>query len=190
MAWHHIIPFPVLREVWNRLVDQMIATQFPEARTAIRQYLLLCGARYPNLEDLIDRIRAVDTRQKRTGHHHLPPLENWEVVQLQTDAVWPPWNTVEGPRREKRSDDPADHYLDRFTAGLKPGEAVRMRTIEVLYGQLQLFIDAGAAPGPASLRALAEAASMARPILSGSLPIQYRDEMWTQDGANRWRKAR
>jgi hypothetical protein len=58
MAWHHIIPYPVLRDVWNRLVDQHIATQLAEARVAIRQYLLLCNRNQPKLDDLIDRMRA------------------------------------------------------------------------------------------------------------------------------------
>ena len=189
MAWHHIIPFTVLCEVWNRLVDQLIKTQLPEARTAIRQYLLLCGAKQSSLEALIDRIRAENTDQKRAGHHHLPPLDGGEALQLQTDAVWPPWNAVEGPRGEIRTDDPANRYLDRFTGGLTPQEAIRMRAIESLFAQLQVFLGAGPAPGAGSLRALAQAASTARPYLGQAPPIPYRDEMWVKDGAG-WRKSR
>ena len=89
MAWHHVIPFSVLREVWNRLVDQHIATQFPEARITIRQYLLLADRNLPNLDDMIDRMRAEDKSQRRSGHHELPPLDVAEAHRLATAAVWP-----------------------------------------------------------------------------------------------------
>ena len=71
MAWHHIIPFSLLREVWNRLVDQHIATELGEARMAIRQYLLLADRNQPNLDALIDRTRAENTVQRRAAHHDL-----------------------------------------------------------------------------------------------------------------------
>jgi hypothetical protein len=190
MAWHHIVPFAILQKVWNRLVDQFIGTHLPEARTAIRQYLLLCGARETNLETLIDRMRALNTTQRRAGHHSLPLLEDGDVLKLQEYAVWPPWNAVEGPKKENRTDDPADSGLDRFTCGLTPPESARIRAIEALFRHLQPFIASGANPGPASLRALADAASSARPILQASLPIRYRRDMWVQDGPGKWRKCR
>jgi len=188
MAWHHIIPFSLLREVWNRLVDQQIATELAEARVAIRQYLVLCDRNQRNLDDLIDRMRAENTEQKRAGHHQLRPIEVFEAHQLATVAVWPPWNAVEGPRR--RSDDPQDRYFDRFTSGLRAGEAARMSVIETLFNNFQAFAGAGPAPGPGSLRALIQAASTARPIVSCDLPIRYRPEMWVDDGAGLWRKRR
>jgi hypothetical protein len=188
MAWHHIIPFSLLRDVWNRLVDQHIATQLAEARVAIRQYLLLCDRNQPNLDALIDRIRAESTDQKRAGHHHLQPLDVSEAHQLATAAVWPPWNAVEGPLR--RSDDPQNRYFDRFTFGLTAEEAARMSAIETLFGHFRMFVSGGPAPGPGSLRALSQAASTARPILGCDLPIYYRAEMWVNDGAGMWRKRR
>lgn len=188
MAWHHVIPFSLLRDVWNHLVDQHIATQFPEARVAVRQYLLLCDANQPNLEALIDRMRAENKDQKRAGHHQLQPLDVSEAHQLATVAVWPPWNAVEGPQR--RSDDPEDRYYDRFTSGLTPEEVARMRQIEALFGRFQSFVSVGPAPGPDSLRALAQAATMARPIIARCLPIRYRQDMWVKDGGGLWRKSR
>ncbi len=188
MAWHHIIPFSMLREVWNRLVDQHIATQFAEARVAIRQYLLLADRNLPNLDALIDRMRAENTEQRRAGHHLLPPLDVAEAHQLATAAVWPAWNAVEGPQR--RSDDPQNRYFDRFTFGLTAEEGARMRVIETLFGQFQMFVGAGPAPGPGSLRTLAQAASTARPVVGCDLPIRYRPDMWVQDGPGLWRKRR
>jgi len=188
MAWHHIIPFSLLRQVWNRLVDQHVATELAEARVVIRQYLLLADRNQPNVDALIDRMRAVNTDQRRAGHHNLQPLTVSEAHQLATAAVWPAWNAVEGPQR--RSDDPEDRYFDRFTSGLTIDEAARMTAIEVLYRQLQAFANAGPAPGRVSLRALAQAVSGARPMLRCDLPIRYRPEMWVADGAGVWRKRR
>src|SRR4051812_15367999 len=88
MAWHHIIPFSVLRDVWNRLVDQHVATQLPEARTAIRQFLVLVDASLPNVDSLVDRIRAANTRQDRAGHNPLRPLEVHEANRLGVAATW------------------------------------------------------------------------------------------------------
>lgn len=157
MAWHHVIPFSVLREVWNRLVDQHIATQLPEARVAIRQYLLLADRNLPNPDDLIDRMRAENTSQRRAAHRELRPLDVGEAHRLATAAVWPAWNAVEGPR--DRTDDPQDRYFDRFTSGLTVEEATRMKSVETLFGDFQRFINAGPAPGAGSLRALADATS-------------------------------
>jgi len=188
MAWHHIIPFSVLREVWNRLVDQQIATQLPEARVAIRQYLLLADRKMLNLDDLIDRMRAENTSQRRAAHHELRPLDVEEAHRLATAAVWPAWNAVEGPQH--RTDDPQDRYFDRFTSGLTLEEATRMKSVEALFGDFQRFINAGAAPGSGSLRALADAMSRVRSIVSCDLPIRHRAELWVDEGSGRWRKRR
>jgi hypothetical protein len=186
MTWHHIIPCAVLIAVWNRLVDAHINTAVPEARTAIGQYLRLCDGGLPNLEDLVDRIRAANETQRRTIHHQLRPLDVAEANQLQTAAMWPAWNAVQGPRN--RSDDPQDRYFDRFTAGLTAEEKSRMNAIEMLFGQLQTF--AAIQVDPATLRALANTASIARSTLGRAVPIQYRADMWVEERDRRWRKNR
>ena len=188
MSWHHILPFYLLRDVWNRLVDQHIGTEFAEARVAIRQYLLLADRSLPNLENMIDRMRAENNTQKRAGTARLEPLNVAEAHQLGTAAVWPAWSAVEGPKN--RSDDPHDRYFDRFTFGLTSEEARRMNTIEGLFSAFQRFVDTGPAPGPGNLRALGEAASFARSTLAGAQPIRYRADMWVQDHAGLWRKRR
>jgi hypothetical protein len=189
MAWHHIIPRSMLRVVWNGLVDQHIATETAEARLAIRQYLLLADRSLAkNIDALIDRIRAANTDQRRASHHPLHPLSVAESNQLKTAALWPAWNAVEGPKQ--RSDDPQNRYFDRFTAGLTPEEAARMRAIEVLFGHLHAFTKACPSPGPADLRSLAQAASLARRVLFCDLPIPFRPEMWVHEPGGQWRKRR
>lgn len=170
-------------------MDQHIATQLPEARVAIRQYLLLASRGIQDLENLIDRIRAGNNAQRRAGHNPLRPLEVFEANRLAVAATWPPWNIVGGPSKERRSDDPNDHQLDRFTVGLTSVESARMAGIAGLYETLQGFIASGAAPGPTSLRTLAQAAAAARSTLSCDSPIPYRPEMWIQENGL-WRKRR
>jgi len=188
MAWHHIIPCAVLIAVWNRLVDQHLGTAIPEARTAIAQYLRLCDGELPNVDQLVDRMRVQNTTQRRAGHNPLRALDDGEVLLLQSAAVWPAWNVVQGP--DRRSDDPHDRYLDRFTNGLTAEEARRMRAVEMLFEQLQRFLDSGMAPGPAGLRGLAVAASVARAGIGRATPIPYRADMWVTDRAGLWRKNR
>jgi hypothetical protein len=188
MAWHHVIPFSVLRNVWNRLVDQHISTQIPEARTAIRQYLLLVNRNLPHAEDLIDRMRAGSRSRQRTGHHELAPLDVAEAHCLATAAAWPAWNVVEGPRR--RIDDPRDRYLDRFSSGLTPEESVRMQAVETLFADLKTFIAAGPVLLPGTLRALADASARTRPLVACHSPIRYRPELWVDAGGGKWRKRR
>lgn len=191
MAWHHIIPYHLLRDVWNRLVDQHIATQLPEARIAIRQYLILCDPTLSNRDNLIDRIRAESTAQRRAGHHYLQPLADDEVLRLQTAAVWPAWNTVEGPDKDCRSDDPGEHQVDRFTHGLTAEQVTRTREAELLFRPFQLFVAAGPAPGPNSLGALAGSAARARPFLGGDSPIRYSSDIWIKDpSTGKWHKRR
>ena len=186
-AWHHIIPFSLLRDVWNRLVDRYIATDLAEARTAIRHYLLLADRNQPDIDALLDRLRAENAR-RRAAHHQLQPLTVAEALRLATAAVWPAWNAVEGPRN--RSDDPQDSYIDRFTFGLTPVETARMRTIEFLFAEFERFVNAGPTPGPNQLRALAQALAVARPTVWCESPIRYRAEMWVEETPGRWRKRR
>jgi len=187
-AWHHILPFSLLRDVWNRLVDRHIESQIPEARVALRQYLLLLDRSLPGADSLIDRMRAENTGQRRAGHNTLQPLTVSEAHQLATAAVWPPWNTVEGPAR--RSDDPGDTYFDRFTSGLTAEESARMLTIERLFRQLNSFIQSGPVPSAGSLAQLTQSVLAARPALACDRPIAYRPEMWVQDAGGLWRKRR
>src|SRR4051812_30541135 len=114
MSWHHIIPYHLLRDVWNCLVYQHIETQLPEARVAIRQYLLTCDPMLLSRDNLIARMRAENTRQERAKDNYLQPLDSWEILELQTAAVWPAWNTVQGPNADSRDDDPGEHQVDRF----------------------------------------------------------------------------
>ena len=187
-AWHHIIPYSTLCSVWNALVDQHIATELPEARVALRQYLALCDRDLPNLDGLVDRIRAARADLRRAGHNVLMPLTVAESNQLGTAAVWPAWNIVEGPAN--RSDDPQDRDLDRFTAGLTAEEMGRMRAIETLYGALRVFVGAGPAPGASAMRSVGEAAQMARNVLNVNRPIRFRADLWEQGPDRRWKKRR
>jgi hypothetical protein len=193
MSWHHIISFVLLRDVWNRLVDRQINTDVPEARAAIRQYLLLSDRTLQShLDTLIERMRADRTDPRPASHYHLEPLNMAEVLRLREAAVWPVWNTVGGPMNTLRIDNPLDGRCDRFRGGLTNEEVFRMGAIERLYDHFLDFVNADAAT-PAILGDLARAASSARPFLRGCTePIRYRQDMWVlvNNQANLWRKRR
>ena len=185
MAWHHIIPFALLNEVWNRLVDQHLDTEVPEARTAVRQYLLLSDRNLPNVDMLIEQMRVRNIEQRRASHYRPQSLSVPEWHQMATAAVWPAWNTVEGPAQ--RTDDPGNSF-DRFIVGLTVEEAARMRVVESLFHHFQTFVNATAGIG--SLRAFIQAVNVARPNIYCDMPMRYRPEMWVQVGPKLWRKRR
>jgi len=186
VAWYHIIPFSLLRTVWNQLVDQQINTQLPEARVAIRQYLVLADARLQNVDALVDRIRAENTTQRRAGHNNLQPLTVVEADQLASVAAWPAWDVVEGPT--PRSDDPGDQ-LDRFTVGLLPAEIAQMKALEHLFSAFKQFANAGPGSGASGLSTLSHELAIERSNVARELPIRLRAEMWVEDGT-KWRKNR
>ncbi len=84
MSWHHIIPFPILRDVWNRLVDQHVGTALPDARVAIRQYLLLSNCNLPNLDAFVDRMRVENSDQE--AFHS---IIGWSSSAFQRRIYWP-----------------------------------------------------------------------------------------------------
>jgi hypothetical protein len=65
-----------------------------------------------------------------------------------------------------------------------------MKSLEALFGDFQIFINAGPNPASGSLRALGDATSRVRSIVSCDLPIRYRAELWVDEGGDRWRKRR
>jgi hypothetical protein len=174
MTRHHILPYNLLRDTWNLLIAAFTATQLAEARTAIRQFLGVCNHRLPNVDTLLDRMRA--------NHLTVP-----ECNLLAETAVWSAWNIVEGP--SLRSDDPGDSGLDRFTFGVTFDEFKRMGVIENLYHALQQFA-ALPAPTAASLRTLIGELGVPRMTFTFvDHPIPFRPEMWEKEGTL-WHKRR
>lgn len=185
MSFHHIIPRSVLIRVFNRLLETHTHSAEAEARTCLFQFLALCNRNHPDLERTADRLRTNPAAPRRAGHNPLTLLSVPELTALHSTVIWPAWDVVEGP--SKRSDDPRDHYLDRFTVGLKPDEALQMRAIETLYPGLQAAI----ASGPSG--ALSAALRAARMTLNRESPIRFRANMWDwkdQDPRNAGRKLR
>jgi hypothetical protein len=199
MARHHVIPYPILRDVFNRLVDLHIYTDRPEARVTLRQYLSLCSRRLEHLDEKLDKMRFEDADRKRAGHFRLESLDTDEVNDLRTAAVWPAWNIVEGPHGDRRSDDPKDSegdlVLDRFMVGLEPAERDRMRTVENLSPRLKTFLESTPDPDLSALHALSSDITLARRLSGNDLvgcerPIPFRPEMWVKESDGLWRKRR
>ena len=206
-SWHHMIPDPLLRNVWNRLVDRHIGTEWPAARVTIRQFLSLCDRNLQDLDDRLESMRLCNREYllmanvRRAGHHPVQPLGTADASALATAAVWPVWNVVGGPNGKNRSDDPnrnqkipPERRFDRFQAGLTPPEEERMKVVEMLNARFLAFTDLGPEPGPDALRRLGDDLLAARRFSGNNLvgctePIPFREEMWVQDsGTGLWRK--
>lgn len=179
LVFHHLIPYAVLRDLWNLLIRECHDTEMAEARTALRQYMLLCARDFPDVDEWINRIRE-DRR-----------LDVADCGRLATLAVWPPWNVVEGPAGNIRLDDYGDHYMERFTFGLTAREHIRMQRIELLYHAFIQFLSAGLHPAPIDCRNLITTIAALRPDLVNEQPIPFRAEMWEMDeSTRRWKKRR
>ena len=182
-TYHHMIPYSLLRDVWNRLVDLHVGTRLPLAPVAIRRLLLLSDRRQTNVDGLIARMPANYESRSRSGQNKPEPLDHLDALKLQTAAVWAAWNTVEGP--SARSDDKTDQdrRLDRFV-GVAPEYS---RTIDTLYEHFQAFADS---PGSAQLPRFANVLSSARLVVYRDEPIPYSASMWVQEPGGLWRKRR
>jgi hypothetical protein len=177
LAWHHVIPFTVLAEVWNVLVERCVATQLAESQMAVRQFLALCSRYMPDIDGIILRMRRDE-------------LGVAECNQLAAVATWPPWNVVEGPAGNIRADDPGDWYIDRFTQGLNGAEQVRMRAVETLYSAFIMFTAAAQPVSAPALRDLAGTMMAYRASLACDAPIPFRETMWERGVDGYWRKRR
>lgn len=175
MARHHILPYNTLQDVWNRLVRSLVDTELAEARVAARQFLTMCNRKLTNIDTLLE--------QTRRGQ-----LTVVDCTTMEESAVWAPWNIVDGPNR--RSDDPGDSYVDRFTFGITPEEFSRMAVIERLYLTFEQFSRV-AQPDEAEFRMLVDSVSVARMSLGFvERPIPFRPEMWEREADGRWHKRR
>lgn len=186
MSWHHLIPYSLLKDVWKRLVDLHLARASKEAAMPIRQYLRLADRNLQALDQKLDRMRMSHSQQRRASHNEMRPLEIAEIDELRTAASWPVWNVVEGPNN--RSDDPKDHGFECFTFGLTPMQSTRMRCVELMYAEMQIFLASG--PGVESSQRFGGAIRTARQMAGGDEPIRYRAEMWVMEADGRWRKRR
>jgi hypothetical protein len=176
-TWHHVFPCSRFCNLWNAIVNSYRHSRQPEGPLAVRQFLGLCGMPAPQVDRWVDPIRSD------------PQGFNWEA--LFRAVVYPPWNIVEGPHTSIRDGDPGDAHIDRFVHGLTPGDQLRMRAVETFYERVQ-GIPIQADIPPASLRAIASAATLARSVMQRNTePIRFRLEMWARVGtSDRWIKRR
>ncbi|MEO8592752.1 MAG: hypothetical protein ABI759_05495 [Candidatus Solibacter sp.] len=185
MSWHHVIPRIVLRDCFNLLLDQHMAQDWPEARKALRQFLSLVRREWPDLDQLLDSMRA-DTRP-RASHTPWRPLDYvQDIMPLHAAVIWPAWNIVQGP--SSRSDNPGSGIFDRFQYGLTAPQPYRMRAIEGLFPRLKDFCASGPAPNRGALAILAEAVSNARPQVYDDRPVPFLPAMWVKENGGLWHK--
>lgn len=180
-GWHHIIPFSLLKGVWNILCDRYVDSAEAAARTAIRQYLSTLNSRIEGVDDLVDRMRA-ETGQSIAKHNPLKPLSYVEILSMHSAVTYPAWGLVEGPTT--RPGDPENEF-DRFEIGLTPQEVGRMAVLKKLFEKLREFEGSPHPPLDSLIGAIRVAAIDLRHVVE---PIHFRRNMWVEDGSG-WKKA-
>lgn len=173
-TWHHVIPYSLLRTVWNLMIRSVAASRGQEAPVALKRYLSASGSTFRNPDGWISNLRNRS-------------LSVSQMDELARCAVWQPWNIVEGP--SDRTDDPCDTQqhtwqMDRFTHGLTSDELARMRVVESLYEELRQIISAVSVTGN-QVQAIGEAFLHRSGLKFISQPIAYRKTMWLSlNGSN------
>lgn len=184
MSRHHVIPFSTLRECWQLLYTQLTTTDWPEARKATFQYLTLCDRQLADIDQWLERLRVDQKHRLIAGHRTAQALEVHEMTLIETVAMWPAWNIVEGPARKPESD--PGNELEIFTYGLSSREEERMQAIRSLYHAIRQFLNSGLGRG--SLNEFAINAHIARNTLQFEHLIPYRPDMWEKDENGDWRR--
>lgn len=198
-ALHHVIPQSLLWAVRDRLYIQWVESQYPEAQVALRQFLSLSSRldRRANhdpveagqdplrvdVEGLIDRMRS----EKLTTGRRPEKLNDVGVEHLDSAAIWPRCNLVEGPK--ERSDNPKKDEFDHFMYGLNLREQNRMRALKALYVAYQQFV-VEAFPSRNKLRVLAEEIRLFKSLVNLDEYVAFRFDMWIKDKDGTWRKRR
>ena len=163
--WNHIIPYNLLRDVWNGLVAIHITDQIPEASVVLHRYLALLDPRLGNalnglgttVDEVIKEMRVQNPQtrsapqQPSSGQNpstrstrKYPGLQGLTIAQrhqLWTTATWPAWNIFAGPHGIQRWDDPGGDNMERLTGLDRHGQR-RMQAITTLNQPLEDFRDA------------------------------------------------
>ena len=170
---HHMIPYSLLKDVWNVLLDRFYASQSADVARAVRRYISLMD---PAMKD-IDANLASIRRDK---------LTDADCIALRTSLSWPAWNIVEGPKN--RSDDIDKVALDLFTKGITPLELKRMNAVRRMYFALKQF-ERMEGTEAEILSFLEFLQRQSQGVFAVDGMIRFRAEMWEQDKASgRWHK--
>lgn len=182
LNWHHVIPFAMMRDVWQALV---MHPDLGKCKVALISYMRLIGITTPR-----QYLKMMEEGQL--------PFDQQE--ELDRRLAWIPWNIVEGPAY--RVDDPKTNTsLDEFTAGLTITEWKRHQRIRELFIAFKNFNPAVAARRmtPEEAGSVTEVMNnVERTLVAGNL-IRFRPAMWKEakapqslstamEGVRWWRK--
>lgn len=161
LKWHHVIPFPTLRDCWEALAANLDQGR---CRVAIESYL---------------RLLKVETSRGWVKEMAAKKLSFERGQVLERRIVWPAWNSVEGPAF--RTDDPGSN-LDEFTAGLTAPERNRQERIKELFIEMRRFnpASAGETMSESSVEAVVIVMNQVERTLVAGDAIHFRAAMWME----------
>lgn len=182
LALHHITDWEKLRGVWNRMVtDKHWAT--------ICAWLYAVGFDIHNIfyETKEAQTPALITRTLMAGS----PIDDSvaDADEIHQRITWSTWNLVEGPKEDTRTDD-RGNFHDIFSTvkdGLTETERANLTLADNVYTVMSALDLSNEVPRE---RALALCKALLGVNRSARV-IDYRPDMWTNDGSGRkkcWRK--
>ena len=186
-TWHHVIPYALLRDVWNLLADRCVRRDEQDVRLATRAYLILAGLTRIAADEAIERMRALHPTRKPSGSRQARPYDEGDATTLRARVVWQPWNLVEG--ESNRCDEPGRYAIDWFRTGLPDDEVNRLKLVEKFEPALRGYATSGPEPDSQHHQRLRRCAEDFYLLALFKAPIPYRPEMWVRVGGQ-WRKAR
>jgi hypothetical protein len=149
-AWHHMIPFNDLRDFWNStfvignaaLMDATLDLFNCEARsegwTALKTKIRDFKAAIMTDETAPSGTYGLWLERLGTAQNNLLSVDQQlsadQELMLAEVVSWSPWNIVEGPLPNHRTDDPGDEAFDDFRNLNRYHNAGHMNRVYDLYG--------------------------------------------------------
>ncbi|MGD1927108.1 MAG: hypothetical protein ACFB03_23420 [Paracoccaceae bacterium] len=181
LAFHHICDWALLRDTWNRLVDD-------------KHYATICCWLYAVGFD-------VKNTYHETGEPQTPVAIATQIMkgedvydvadadEVHTRITWSTWNLVEGPKEDTRSDD-RGNFHDRFSnvrGGISESERADLTGPDRLYSIMSGLNLSQPIP-------LLKAIDLSKALMSVNRKakvIKFREQMWTKASGGMkkcWRK--
>lgn len=181
LAFHHICDWALLRDTWNRLIDD-------------RHFGTICIWLYTSGFDVNNIYYETDEAQ--TPALITRTIMEGEDVQKVADPdevhariTWSTWNLVEGPKEDTRADD-LGNFHDRFSnvrKGISELERADLTAPDRIYTIMSGLNLKQAIPKKKALELSKALLSVNR----GAKVIKFRPDMWINDKSGRkkcWRK--
>jgi hypothetical protein len=176
LAVHHVVDWALLRDVWNRMVED-------------KHYATICAWLYAVGFDVNNVFYETQKAQTpalivQTMMRGADIGEVADPDEIHQRVTWSTWNLVQGPKESTRTDD-RGNFNDSFAdvAGVAEEERAYLRCTDTVDTVMRGFNLSAAVDG-------GRASQLTKALLAvnrSAKVIKYRPEMWV-GSAGKWRK--